>query len=701
MTADSLTIRDLLQLELNKRHHATAIERTVDELFDKSLIVEWIQKLIGVSDETLLAQRIEGATVERLSHAVSAYLFGISVRDNLDLRFNLLPKIMTNGKGDTFHFFWSMVCLCHDLGYNYENDCDKLGKMATPKGRKELFHISHDLFQVDEKDMERFGIEIGGNEGAWILETISLAQKYDSYRRHEKHISPDRAVIDHGIAGALILYDIFYQEYEKLLENRRAVRCQRLTRNRAAGPLGILTGAEKDASAVRFISCSLVIACTVARHNMWLASDDQRGTYAEYGLEALFPDAPNAKISGSSPLSQMLFLLDFIDTIDPIKGLFTREAERRTMSARELERRRQFLLDQVRIKFLYDASDGKDSPVYCGFSLCVDSDDIDGCFARHVDNTCRLDQWLDTRRPIVNESRTQIQYFVPVCPSEERIWPAGITDREVNALLLYEGCHVPGKYGDFYTLSKPYQTWNLLMMPGKIGEQVRVCVEGQTPHSLYIEEWKKTLSVLTDIFTAQCKYAIYRNPDGQELSAPLFRGDRAANFGLMEQCSGTFALTSASKGEFLTKFLKGKEEPHLLDISVDGDIPYFDYSDFFGEDYVYFDEQEVLLPPYIRMEVSELSDLELEEIGAVQHYKINLTGFDEIVVVASEVDMMAYLDENCQVSAMGLAELVRRREMDALPPEHPYWKWKETFQALCRLRMQDIHRAWFCCTSEG
>lgn len=699
MATMQMTIRQLLQHGLDRRHHATAIYLDAGKLFDKIAVTEWIKKLIDAKKDTQLAERIERASVERLSHTASTFLLGIAIRDHLDLRFKQLPRIIANNNADTFHFFWSIICLCHDLGYEYENKCCDLKLMVTPEGRKKLFNISHDLFLVNETELDRLGIKSGSDERNWILNAILLARKYDSYRRQEKHSDSHKPVIDHGIAGALILYDILYQKYEKLLKNRRDLRRQRIMRNEAdVEPTGYLVGVEKEASAVRFIACSLVIACTVARHNMWLAKDDQRDFYMKYGLELLLPENPAAKVSMDLPLDQMLFLLGFMDTVDPVKGIYTRDAELKKVSASELEFRKQFLLDHVKIEFV-EATDKSSCPghfpSYRKFSLYVDGDDREGLFAKHAKCTSNLDQWLKTKKPVFNDGYTKIQYFVPFYPNEENTWPCGITDREVNALLLYEGCGVPGKYGEFYTLSVPYQTFNLLMMPGCTGEQVRVCDEGQTPHGLYLEEWEKTLDVLIDIFTAQCKYAMDRFRSEKKFDECLFRGDRAANFQLMKDCGGTFALTSTSRGGYLANFLAGKKEPHLLEISTEGEIPCFDYSDFFGDDYVFFDEQEVLLAPYIKMDMPKISCKWIEGVGEVRYCRICLRRFDAGTVDTAESYLIANLDKNCRIAAQGLAELVKQRSMEALPKDHPYWEWKKSFQTLYRLRLHGVQEAYW------
>ena len=66
------------------------------------------------------------------------------------------------------------------------------------------------------------------------------------------------------------------------------------------------------------------------------------------------------------------------------------------------------------------------------------------------------------------------------------------TQREISAVRFYQGSGVFGESDPFYMMDSAYQTLNLLMMPGREGERVRVGVERQNPKSLCITRWEKT-----------------------------------------------------------------------------------------------------------------------------------------------------------------------------------------------------------------
>lgn len=271
------------------------------------------------------------------------------------------------------------------------------------------------------------------------------------------------------------------------------------------------------------------------------------------------------------------------------------------------------------------------------------------------------------------------------------------TKQEVNAVLLYQGCGVPGEYDEFYHIENAYRAFNILMMEGQSGERVRICAEGQRPNSLTIRRWDKTLEILEQLFTVQCKFARNQAEAGKPLPNPLMRGDRKVNFDLMCAAGGTVAFTSTSKDAVLDDFLYGKQEPHVLHMTLGGQVPYLDFEEFFGSAYCFDNEREVLLPPMVKMDCSPCRMEEHPGIGPVPHYDITFTGFGADTEAVDETEVMAFLDENATDAADGLWNLVKKKlEADVWKDDdHIYWKWKEAFRKLTLQRMQKIYESFF------
>jgi hypothetical protein len=271
------------------------------------------------------------------------------------------------------------------------------------------------------------------------------------------------------------------------------------------------------------------------------------------------------------------------------------------------------------------------------------------------------------------------------------------SQREINALLLYQGCGVPGEVDAFYRQESAYRTFNLLMMAGKEGEYVRICVENQRPTELYIRRWEKTLEVLTDLFTMQCKYTIEQRMKGNALPNPLERGDRGVNFQLMQEAGGTFAFTSTSKDAVLDQFLSGKENPHVLHITLGEGVPYLDFEGFLGNAYSFSDEREVLLPPMVSMTCSPVRIVSHADLGTVSHYDLKLEGFKTVQASDDEQKLAEFLNAHAEGAAQGLADLVQSKQKAAVfaREDHIYWQWKAAFQKLTLQRMCAIYETYF------
>ena len=712
MSGSMFTIRELLDEELDRRCYASGITMTTDDLFEPIKVTRWIKALVGKSISGKLSACIDQTSTERLSHTAAVYLLGMALRSRLGLQFDRMPRIIAHSASDGFHFFWAMICLCHDLGYRFENssytDRTICQQMNTSEGRKQLLDIDHDLFSVDRETLISLGIDPDSEDGRWILESVELTVKYDRYRR--KAFEPgQRGVADHGICGALLLYDILRTECEEMRRKRRLRRFDHPERHSEAETVGNLDGAAKDSTPTRFMRCGLLIACTVARHNMWLADQRSKPRYRLYGLESLFADRPGVKVRPDRSMEQMLFFLDFVDTIDPVKWFHLRavEADNRKPEAQRKNasywtQHRTFVLDRLSIRFFPPCrKTGK-----FAFVAAPANHMEQGLFRRFYRKGCKpLTDWLQLQTP--RRGERHITFRLPLVPGKKNDWPCGVTDREVNSLLLYMGYSVPGKYGAFYSSSRAYQTFNLLMMPGNQGELIRVCGEQQKPNGIFLREWERSLRTVEDIFRAQCKYAREKPP----VEDVLFRSDRKLNFDLMCGRGTTYAMTSTSQGSYLPEFLVDKVDPRILSLKMTKPIPFFDYEGFFGEDYVYADEREILLPPMICASEKWRRDfiLPVKKDGKatgklVRWYDVTLGGFEpdsmwkEDKSESDDKSDQVCLSAHAEEAADALDTLVNTYDWKTSPladEEHVYWQWKKAYRRVLGRRLKNIYFAEF------
>lgn len=693
MGSNAVRISTILQRKLKDREPVTNMALSAEDLFHEGKAAEWMKKLLDCDGLSSLEKRVAAVSPERLTHSAAAYLLGLEVREQLDLNFDVLPRIFSHGAiGDAFHFFWSAICLCHDLGYQYEKNCCDLSQMDSSKGRCELLEIRRDLFALDAGGLAVLGIQME-DEGNWVLSVLDLAKKYDRMRRKCEETDPAGAVVDHGIAGALILYDILMEEYERFRPK------EPLRRRDPSKPPAVHEGElAAHAGHKRFAACAVIIACTVARHNMWTAEKKDAARYQRYGLFALCEGGSAAQIRGDRSIEQLLFILGFMDTIDPVKGLYVRAAEKTPApNPAFLARCRTALLHDVTIHFHAVPQFSWGAALkYRALTISIASsapEDVREAFSRYAGEAGRMVSWLQTKPPVLSRSKdgfaAGLTCYYPTFPRRKRIWAGGIQEPEITALCLYAGGGV-GKAEFFYQCRNAYQTFNLLMMEGFTGEEVRIWQEGQRPFGCYIQNWQQTLEVMTDILTAQYKFMEYDQEHGP-VPYVLYRVDRRVNFDMMCRRKATFAFTSTSKASFLRELGRPKKELILLNIVLTRPVPFVDYDRLLGRAYVYAEEQEVLLPPFLEvLDVSgePLSPDEREMFSgrkgeSLQKYTVTLGSFSPGETTVDEDALIEWLEAHKETAAAVLEQLREGRS----PSEEEktiYLGWKDRFQQLAQ-----------------
>lgn len=172
---------------------------TVEELFEKENAMAWIGSLIGKTHTGCLENLMKQASDIRLGHTAATYLLGMAVRDRLQLPFDLLPRFINSGSCDGFQFFWALICLCHDLGYHFENSSkgnkDKANQMNTPEQRRVLFGVKYDLLALEEDEVQQICSVLGDKYCLWISDALQTIREYDRYRRktiHDPEATTDR-----------------------------------------------------------------------------------------------------------------------------------------------------------------------------------------------------------------------------------------------------------------------------------------------------------------------------------------------------------------------------------------------------------------------------------------------------------------------------------------------------------------------------
>lgn len=204
----------------------------------------------------------------RAIHTVSAFLLGLIIKNKLQIdtrNWRRLPGEKTP-KG-SFELFWSLVCLFHDIGYTYEENPEQYKSFESIDEFIRFLNMDYSLLDVSKHK--------------------ELIINY-----YKMRISGKSACVDHGIVGALLLYDALMD----LAENSK-----------------IYSGIKE------YKSFFVNICDTIALHNMWRATTSTIDEYIENGLWELIPDDDQHHIIFYKD-DPLLFLLAIVDTIDPIKA---------------------------------------------------------------------------------------------------------------------------------------------------------------------------------------------------------------------------------------------------------------------------------------------------------------------------------------------------------------------------------------------
>lgn len=281
-------------------HSCTSMDLSVihiDGLFEDNNSLKFIKQYFGGFSHIFskkhtpnkLSALISEITPFRAQHTVASFLLGIALKEELtlDVR-NWIRLYDTNSPDPTFGFFWSLICLTHDIAYKWEQKSSKyLSSYINARAFCTGNNIEFNLLDKSSK--------------------AQLIENYYLYRIQKKE------KVDHGITGALLIYDALISFYEEYHDD----------------PTMHLCGLRLKDS---FPDFCLKIAETIALHNMWRAKDDDIPTYQDYHLDELIPDGKLNHIVDYKD-NTLLFLLGLIDSIDPIKAFCNTEGRSTRLSA--------------------------------------------------------------------------------------------------------------------------------------------------------------------------------------------------------------------------------------------------------------------------------------------------------------------------------------------------------------------------------
>lgn len=196
-----------------------------------------------------------------------------------------------------FAYIWFLICLFHDLGYQFEED--KKGKIRKFDTYTQL--VEETILVPKNEEEKQFHNRLDVICGVPDFFTQELIEKYYNYRRYGMN------TYDHGIIGGMYLF-------HDLCKIRRE--------HAEKEPKKVKNGYWKKELEEVFRLASSIVLC----HNVFLPSnlmdDELIGKYKKFGLDELVHLAEKSK-EGQYPFKMeehpIFFLFCLVDTLEAIK----------------------------------------------------------------------------------------------------------------------------------------------------------------------------------------------------------------------------------------------------------------------------------------------------------------------------------------------------------------------------------------------
>jgi len=263
----------------------------------KNIIFEYLGKAGTKPDPGSLAEVLsltnyKYITPNRYQHILITYFFGLAIYNNcrtikgsIDRSFcdnKDYKDALTKHRNAPFAYLWFLICLFHDLGYQFENNKSKFEENYSNVSKFK------DKTQVDKQSIIDHFVGVPNFYKQIIPE-------YFDYRVKEM------GKFDHGIVGGMLLYhDLCEIRREKVKDKRNKEKVD--------------DGYWRQSLEQVFAYAASVVVC----HNIFINTKTENiALYNKYKLSALNNIGGEHKIKFEE--FPVFFLFCLVDTLEPIK----------------------------------------------------------------------------------------------------------------------------------------------------------------------------------------------------------------------------------------------------------------------------------------------------------------------------------------------------------------------------------------------
>lgn len=224
----------------------------------------------------------------RAQHTISTFLLGIKIAECFGIEIK-----SRNDNNMNFKYRWFLSCLYHDVGYAFEKkfDCQKL-RIISEKGIESL-KIDNKFEYIDELELEPF-----------------TKEEVDLYLKCRANCRISKPVIDHGIAGGLMLYDKLRKQFELAWNNSIPIYANKRATHK---DFYVRQGNRILHFSENHFNEYAKAANAIITHNIWI--DTLNYFIKNYST---IPSREQYPIIGLDN-NQICFILSVADTIEPIK----------------------------------------------------------------------------------------------------------------------------------------------------------------------------------------------------------------------------------------------------------------------------------------------------------------------------------------------------------------------------------------------
>lgn len=271
------------------------------------------------------------------------------------------------------------------------------------------------------------------------------------------------------------------------------------------------------------------------------------------------------------------------------------------------------------------------------------------------------------------------------------------SEEEVRSLKFYQGdkniYDVKENLEEFYKTPKAYMTLNALMYDGIDNEEIRIMQEGHQLSPQLFYNIDEILKVYENIFSIMNKSLCQRKE--QEVSRMFtYRMERLQAFELLKK-GHTISFTSTSKKENMgIDYFRRKDGLLILQFQVPSDMPYIDMNEVLGDKNTFFEQHEVLLPPFVKMSMrprkltpEEEKYRDINNHPPIGKYEVTFQNhfLNRVSNCKDEHILRTYLmDESNIYNAFEVIDNMNKRRSVNDFQKEIYVKWKKYFQELVR-----------------